>query len=309
MSFNSQLNPNVVKTALDDVFMQKYNENGMPGAATAMTSPVFMQDTADSSAVIMELFGGSGEWATRTEEQDVAQGQPKIGNQKTFSVVNYAKSIDIPKNFFDDNKHGAYEKMVKDFALKARVTRDKNAFAIYRNAFTTALTADGVALISDSHVALDGTTVDNKMTGVLSTANLDIAIQMLQEQKSQDGTIVGHEPAVLLVPPKLRSLAERIVYSTLLQGTANNDLNPVKGLYGITVYTSPYLGAAAGGSDTAWFLLSNNHSITRWVRQGVQTDMVDYKFTRNNTYIYKGEYREVVGAMNFEGLVGSDGTV
>jgi hypothetical protein len=80
-------------------------------------------------------------------------------------------------------------------------------------------------------------------------------------------------------------------------------------MYGINIATSPYLGAAAGGSDTAWFLLSDEHSVMRFVRQPVQTALTSWEYTRNNTYIYKGEFREVVGAMSFEGIVGSDGTV
>ena len=77
--------------------------------------------------------------------------------------------------------------------------------------------------------------------------------------------------------------------------------------YGINVATTPYIGLAAGGSDTAWFLLGDNHSITRWVRQGIETAIVDWKFQRNNNYIYKGSFREVVGAMDYVGIVGSLG--
>lgn len=312
MSFSSSLNPSVVKTTLDDVFNTAFDEAAMPGHATAADGLVFRQDSVDSSAVIMEIFAGSGAWKSRNEQEDVNQARPLIGDQKTFSVVAWANSIDVPKHFFDDNMHGSYEKMVRDFALKARYTRDFEAFKIYRDAFdgTYFTSHNGLSLVNDSQTMLGAAgTVDNKLTGVLSYDNLNTAIQYLQEQKSQDGTIIGHSPSVLLVPPALRSTAEQIVYSSLLPGSADNDTNAIRGLYGITVRTSPYIGAAAGGSDTAWFLLSNNHSVSRYVRKGVETDMVDYKFQRNNTYIYKGEFREVIGAMSWEGLVGSDGSV
>ena len=70
---------------------------------------------------------------------------------------------------------------------------------------------------------------------------------------------------------------------------------------GLIVYQSPFLGAAYGGSDTAWYLLSADHSMYRWVRQSIVTDLVDYKFQRNNNYIYKAEYRAVVGPISFRG--------
>ena len=81
---------------------------------------------------------------------------------------------------------------------------------------------------------------------------------------------------------------------------------------GMQVKYSPFLGATYSGvtgADTAWYLLSHNHSIVRWVRQALQTNMVPYQNQRNNNYIYKAEYREVVDAISFEGLVGSTGTV
>lgn len=203
--------------------------------------------------------------------------------------------------------HGAYEKMVRDMGEMGRITRDKNAFAIYRNAFTTTLTADGVALVNDSHVTLSGDTVDNQLTAVLADTPLNDAIVMLAEQKAQDGTIRGYVPATLLVPQKLFKTASTLLDSQLRPQTANNDVNVYSTRYGIEVYTSPFLGAAAGGSDTAWFLLSRNHSVTRWVRQDIETDLVDYKYSRNNVYVYKASFREVVGAISYEGIVGSTG--
>lgn len=307
MSFSSALNPNVVKTALDDVFNQEFNGQKQPNLATAETAAVFKQDTADSSAVIMELFGGSGAWEQTAEEQDLPLGTPRITNTKTFSVVKFAHAVDIPKEFFDDNKHGSYEKMVANFARRARTTRDKNAFAVFRGAFATTTTADGAYLCSDTHTNINGDTIDNLITAALTDTSLNTAIKMLGEQKAQDGEIDGHVPAVLLVPMALYKDACVITESNLRSGTANNDMNVYSDKYGITVYTSPYLGAAAGGSDTAWFLLSDTHSVTRWVRESVNTNLVPYEQSRNDVYTYKGRFREVVGAMSYEGIVGSTG--
>jgi len=307
MSFNSALNANVVKTALDDVFYQEDDLRKHPELATATTEAVFKQDTADSSAVIMELFGGSGAWEQTAEEENLPEGQPRITNSKTFSVVKFAKMVQIPKEFFDDNKHGSYEKMVRNFAKRAKTTMNKNAFAVYRNAFTTALTSDGVALVSDSHVALNGGTVDNKLTAALSETSLYTAIQMLGEMKSQDGEIDGFMPATLLVPMALYKTAVEITDSELRSGTADNDVNIYSSKFGIKVYTSPFLGAAAGGSDTAWFLLSDEHSVTRWVREAINTSLVDFSISDNDVYKYKGRFREVVGAMTYEGIIGSTG--
>jgi len=308
MSFNSGNNPNVVKTALDDVWDTTFGASSLPGLATAQDASVFQQDTADSSAVIMELFGGVGDWEATAEEQDLPEGNPRVTNQKTFTVTKFAKMIKVPVEFFDDNKHQAYEKMVRNFARRAMTTRDKNAMAIFRNGFTTATTADGAALFSNTHTTVSGATVDNLLTAALSDASLETAINGLIEQQAQDGEIDGHMPGTLLLPPALFKEGQEITKSELRSGTGNNDLNYYSQIYpGLQVKQSPYLGTAAGGSDTAWYLLSPDHAVTRWVRQAATTSLVDFNISDNDVYKYKGRFREVIGAMSYEGSFGSTG--
>lgn len=307
--FNSSLAPNVVKTAIDMVFDAEYGYESQPGIATA-ESPCFIQDTTDRAAVIVEQFMGPGYFEARGETEELAAASGRVGNQKTFSVINYSKQLDISKNLMDDDQHSTIEMMIKKFARNARMTRDKNAFSAYNLGFTTVLTNDSVALFSNAHITLSGDTVDNLETGVLSEANLNTSFISLMNQKTQDGTLGGHVPAILLVPTALFKTAVEITKSELRSGTANNDMNYYSQIYpGLQVYHSPFLGASFGGSNTAWFLLSKDHSMYRWVRQAITTDLVDYKFQRNNNYIYKAEYREVVGPISFEGMVGSSGTV
>ena len=304
---NSGLNPNVVKTALDKVFKQSFDGRQHPGYVDATSQSVFKQDSTDKAAIITEVFKGTGLWGERAENQDVPQATPRVANQQTFSVTNFAQSVDISKNFFDDDQHTVYEKMVADMAETGRITRDTNAFAIYRGAFTTTLTNDATTLCSDTHTTLSGNTVDNKGVAVLSESALNDAIVALVEQKAQDGTVRGSLPRTLLVPPALFKTACEITESEYKSGTDYNDINVYSAKYGISVATSPYLGAAAGGSDTAWFLLGDNHSVMRWVRQAVTTDLIPYQYQRNNSYIYKGEFREVVGAIDYAGIWGSTG--
>lgn len=305
--FNSSLAPDVVKTAIDMVFNASFSVETMPGYAT-VDSKAFMQSTTDRAAVIVDQFQGPGYFEQRAEQQDVPQGTARVGNQKTFSVVNYAKSIDISKNLMDDDQHDTISKLIKAFGRNARLTKEKNAFGQYNLGFTTVTTNDGVALFSDSHVTLNGDTVDNLLTGALTESNLDSAIQSLINQKTQDGTLGGHVPAALVVPPALFKKAQEITKSELRSGTANNDLNYYSTVYpGLQVLQNPFLGAAYGGSDTQWFVLSSEHSMYRWVRQALTTDLVDYKTQRNNNYVYKAEYREVVGPISYEGIVASTG--
>lgn len=308
MAVTSALSPAVVKTELDAIFVQQYDYPVGPGLATAETPEIFKQITLENSAHIEEvLSGGGGFWQIKGEEAPVPQASPRVANKATYTAVTYANSLQISKEFFDDNMHGTYSAMVQKFATNARSTRDKNAFGIYRNAFTTTLTADGAAFISSSHTTLADGTVSNIVTGALSPTSLNSAIVSLLEQKSQDGVVMGEQAAFLLVASANFKNATEIVGSELVSNSANNAVNVFSSTYNIMVFQSPYLGAAQGGSDTAWFLLSRNHGVTRFIRMGITTDLVDYIYSTNNNYVYKGMFRETYGVTDYVGAVGSLG--
>lgn len=310
MSLNSNTSSNVVKTALDKVFFTTFDGEQNPGYADATDEMVFRQEGTDRAAVITEQYMGPGYFELTNEQEDLAAGSPKVGNQKTSSVLKYTKAIDVPKNFFDDDLHTVVSRMVQDIARVGRVTRDKNAFAVYRNGFTTQTSNDGVALFSNSHVTLNGDTVDNLETAVLADAALNTAMTSLIEQQTQDGTLGGHTPACLLVPSALFKTAVEVTKSTVKTGVSNDTLNYYSEYYpGLMVKNSPFLGASQGGSDTAWFLLSRNHGVYRWERESINTDLVPFQFSRNDNYVYKARYREVVDSITYEGIVASDGSV
>ena len=203
---------------------------------------------------------------------------------------------------------GVWAKAVADFAMVARVTQDDNAFAFFRGAFTTSLTADGIAACG-IHVLIGGGTQSNTATGALSPTTLYTGIVNLRQQKNQAGVILGNVPTVLLVPSALYKHAVEITDSALIADVANNNINVYRSAYGITIYTSPYMDAAAGGSDTAWFLMSRNHAVTRLVRQGIQTALRDWSVSNNRTYLYQANFREAVYCPDYVGLYGSTGTV
>jgi hypothetical protein len=311
MSVTNSLNPLVVKTELDAIFVQEYMYPVGPGMATAVTPQIFKQEGIDNSAHIEAILsGGGGLWQVKGEEQPVPQSSPRVANKVTYVAVTWANSLQLSKEFFDDNMHGTYSAMVQKFATAARSTRDQTAFGIYRNAFTTTLTADGVAFIDDAHITITGETVDNQITlnPVLSPTSLNTGIVQLLQQKSQDGIIMGQQPAYLLVPSALYKSALEITGSTLVSDSANNAINVFSSTYQIMVFHSPYLGAAiSGGSDTAWFLLSRNHGVTRYIREEVTTSLVDYIYSNNDNYVYKGRFREVFGVSDYVGAVGSTG--
>lgn len=299
------LNPDAMKTALDGVFYQKFNAVPGPQIADASNQAVFIQEKSDRAAEIMEMFKGSNLWTSTPEQQIYDEVEPRIANQITFVHTKYTKSFAISEEAVADDQWALVKRSISDMGDKGRITQTKNAMGIYRGRSGATVCADGVVLLSASHTALDGSTIDNTVSGALAVSTLEAAINSLIEQKDQAGDIRGHEAKTLLVPPALFKEATEITESELLANTTDNNMNWISAKYGIRVFQSPYLGSAnASGSQTYWFLLSDNHSIMRFVREPIFTELIGPEYSPKRDSVYRGKFRESYGAISYEGLVG-----
>ncbi len=307
--FTEAQNFSIVQTELDKVFFQQFDYNEtFPGVAHATTAEIFKPQETTHAAWIQSINKGSGLFPAIGETATVPLATPSVRNKQTTRVLMFAQGIDISKQLFDDNMHGVWAEDVRDFAIKAKDTQDFNAFRVFRNGFTTELTADGNAVFS-THTLIGGGTQSNTGTAALTPTSLNTAVVNLLEQKDQAGVIRGSSPAVLLVPPALWKHAREITDSALIADSGNNNVNVYRSALGITVWTSHWLGVAAGGSDTAWFLLARRHGFTRLIRQGLETALTDWRYSNDLTYRYQANFREEVFVADYAGSYGSTGTV
>ncbi len=306
--FTEAQNFAIVQTELDAVFFQQFDyDDSFPGVAHATTASIFKPIETTHAAWIQSINKGSGLFPAIGETATVPLSTPAVRNKQTTLVQTFAQGIDISKQLFDDNMHGVWAEDVKDFAIKARETQDFTAFGLFRNGFTTALTADGSAIFS-THTLIGGGTQSNTATAAaLTPTTLNDAIVNLLEQKDQSGVVRGNSPAILLVPPALWKHAREITDSALIADSGNNNVNVYRSALGITVWTSNWLGAVAGGSDTAWFLLANRHGFTRVIRQGLETALTDWRYSNNLTYRYQANYREAYFCADYAGSFGNAG--
>lgn len=307
MDQNSAPSLILVKTALDKLFDEASIEMAVVGKATALDPMVFTQDNAYNAAVVSSVIGGGGYFQTTTDDTPyVPEVNVSAAAQRTSLVYEFIKNLPIARTFMADQQLSAVSKAVRQQALTYGASRDKKAFAVYANGFTTQTTIDNVALFSNSHVNQNGDTVDNLETGALTDPNLNIMINSLRTQLSQTGVILGYEPKFLLTPSILHSTGMQIAKSVLRAGTGNNDLNYFSEMYpGMKVVYSPFLDAT---STTAYFVGSSTNGISRFEREAFFTDLVDWKTQPNDQYLYKMRAREVVDSIEYSGLVGSTGT-
>jgi hypothetical protein len=305
--FTEAQNFSIVQTELDKVFFQQFDYNEtFPGVARATTADIFKPQETTHAAWIQSINKGSGLFPAIGETATVPLSTPHVTNKQTTQILTFAQGIDISKQLFDDNMHGVWAEDVRDFASKAMDTQDYTAFGLFRNGFNTALTADGSAIFS-THTLIGGGTQSNAGTAALTPASLNTGIVNMMEQKDQSGVIRGSSVAVLLVPPALWKHAREITDSALIADSAQNNVNVYRSALGITVYTSHWLGAAAGGSDTAWFLLAKRHGFTRLIRQGLETALTDWRYSNNLTYRYQANFRENYFCADYAGSYGSTG--
>lgn len=311
--FNEAQNLAIVRTELDSVFFQEFNyQDSNPIMTNCMNPAIFRQESTDKAFDIEEVFRGTNLYPIITETQTVPTSTPKVANKITTAIKDFAESVELSKDLFDDNMHGVWAQVVRDLAENARISQDANAFKIFRGAFTTTLTADGVALCGN-HALLSGGFYSNSLfditaaTTVLSSTSLNAAITALAVQPNQAGIVKGQQIATLLVPPALIKLALELSDSALAGDTSTNAINVFRSAYGYRVYSNPYLSAATGGSDTAWFVLARNTGIKRIVRQGIETFLRPWGYSNNRTYLYQANFREEVVAIDYLGVIGARG--
>src|ERR1700749_2177505 len=185
--FTEAQNFSIVQTELDKVFFQQFDyDETFPGVAHATTAEIFKPQDTTHAAWIQSINKGSGLFPQVGETGTVPLSTPHVTNKQTTAIATFAEGIDISKQLFDDNMHGVWAEDVRDFAEKAKDTQDYNAFALFRNGFTTALTADGVSIFNAAHPLIGGGTQSNTASGAgsaLPPDSLNTALVNLVEQK------------------------------------------------------------------------------------------------------------------------------
>jgi hypothetical protein len=315
--FNTANNQDIVQTKLDKLFFQEFSKPNMGPGYVDVTYPIFNQMTMDKKFVQTEVNASVGLFVETPEGQAVNVDSPQIGNYVSTEALKFTQSIPVSLEMMKDGMFGAVEKNVKELARLAKTTQNRNGFAVFRNAFTTQLTPDGVSFINAAHPLIKGGTESNLLATTdiagapantaLTSAALDAAIQRLAVQKDQAGVLVGSAAAYLVVPPRLLRLAIQLTSSVLEGDSSTNAINVFRSDTGIRVVCSQFLDASVGGSNTAWFVMSENHGVNRYVREGLTTIMSDLTNSNNLSYRYTAYYREAYETLDYAGIIGAVG--
>lgn len=261
----------------------------------------------DSSA------SGLSKMVRRGEANSITFEDPNQGYDVTYTHFIDSLGTSVSREMWEDDQHNVINKLPRDLADSKVFTREQMGADVFNFGFTAGgggyspfTSGDAKALFATDHPRTDGGTAQsNYSTADLSEQAIENALVTMRATLNDKGQLVMTTPDTLLVPPALAKEAAILLKSTGRVGTANNDINPYEGALKLIVWD--YLGSAAGGSDTAWFILDSKRHKLNWfdrVDHGVEGP--DWDFT-NKVARWTIDCRWSVGFSDFRGVYGSKG--
>lgn len=287
---------------MEEVFRSEYNQHAGKREMLGKTEKASTQIWQSSSVEDMPLF------SSVNEGSDYTLSAAKQGYDKTITVVKYGLAANFSEELVEDSKFGHIADTLKKMAKSAKESKEVAFFNLFNNAFSSTTTADGLALCHDAHTTPTGTyTIRNQLStpSDLSVTSLKQAVADFRKNFVGDSGIkYDIKPKYLVVPEELRLDAIQIVQSDLLAGTANNDVNSLKG-EGLQILASPHLTDA-----DAWFLVAapEDNGLRIIERKPLETKAAggDAGFLNDSIY-FKARYREAVAALHAMGFFGTAG--
>jgi phage major head subunit gpT-like protein len=253
-------------------------------------------------------ISGLMQMAEITEGAAVSVDTVYQGYDTTYTHKKFGRKTTITEEMVDDDQYREVEARAKGLAIALNRTVEQSAADVLNNAFTAGgggkaqfvSGGDGVALF-----AADGGAVQSNTTTMdLAEDALETVLVTMRATKDDRGELMLVQPDTLIVPPALEKEARILLNTSGRVGTANNDINPYQGVLKLVVWD--FLGAAAGGSDTAWFVLDSKQNPLNWFwrKKGSLERNVDFD-TANIEYKLTARWSN--GFSNWRGIFGSKG--
>ncbi len=261
----------------------------------------------DSSASGLSKLVRRGEGQAITYEDEIQ------GFDVTYTHVEDALGTSVSNKLYEDDQFNVILKKPTHLA-RARVRTQEQMMAdVFNYGFTANggglspfTSGDALALFSASHTREDGGAVQNNLTTAdLNEASIENALVGIRTTLDHKGQLFMAKGDTLVVAPALEKEAYILMNSIQRVGTANNDVNPYQGRLKVVVWD--FLGSAAGGSDTAWFIMDSSlHQLNFFERsdRGLEGPYWDFD---TKTAKWSVDVRHSVGFSSWRGVYGSKG--
>ena len=229
---------------------------------------VFKVQSSERQTEISMNVVGFGDVPEKPEGNPYTTDLMVPGYQRTVTHTEFGMAFEVTESALEDDRYDQLKKYAMWLAFSAGYVLEKRGANLFNNGFSTETTADGVAFFHVAHPLVRGGSFRNKPStdvnlswDALNNAIIDFAT----ETKHDSGQLaMAVQDLVLYVPPQLEMVADRIVNSTGMPGSADNDRNSIRSRRDIEIIVNPLLT-----DPNAWFLVSKNkemHGIKAYER-------------------------------------------
>jgi len=162
----------------------------------------------------------------------------------TYTPKKYERGVNFTWEMLVNDDLAAFRNIGRELGQAAQNTINDFAIAFIRD---NATIYDTKALFHTDHKNLGST--------ALGEASLAAGITAMREQTSEKGNPLNIEPGFLVVPAELEFTAKKLVNSTLVPGSPNNDVNVLQGM--VEVVVEPLLT-----DSNNWYVVAKPTSIS-----------------------------------------------
>ncbi len=248
------------------------------------------------------LVTGFGQMPVKPEGSGVTYDSETQGFTKRYTHSVWGLGYIVTQEELEDNLYAVVsKKRIKRLAFSARQTKENIVANMYNRATTSGYTGgDGVVLLSTSHPSTSGNWSNKLATDAdLSEAALEDIMVQIAQAKNDRGHVINLKAKKLIVSSSDMFNAKRILKSDQQSGTANNDLNALKGMLDYTV--NHYL------TDTdAWFVRTDAGQGMQLFERRALSFTTDNDFDTENAKA-KCTFRISTGWSDPRGVFGSAG--
>lgn len=209
-------------------------------------APISAADFRDIYAV---RFGGDFQLRDVLENGEY-QNAELVDESEGLKVKRKGRAINLSFEAVINDDMGAFARIPREFAAAARTMESSMVWSLIRTNAT--LRSDSLALFHATHGNLAASGAAISVT-TISAARKAMMEMRTFGSKDPDDFMVA-EAELLLVPPVLETTALR--FTSEIVPAKQDDVNPYRSRF--AAHAVPNLGAAAGGSDTAWYLIDPN---------------------------------------------------
>ncbi|MFA6244575.1 MAG: Mu-like prophage major head subunit gpT family protein [Candidatus Hydrogenedentales bacterium] len=220
------------------------------------------------------LVTGFGLAPEKTQGGGISYDSETQGFTKRYTHTVFGTGYIVTEEELEDNLYETVSrKRIKRLAFSMRQTREIIGANILNRGFNSSYTGgDSKELLATDHPSVAGNWSNELATAAdFSEAALEDIVIQIGQAKNDRGLNIALRGMKLIVPVNLQFDAKRVLKSGLQSGTANNDINAVRGMFDFSI--NHYL------TDTdAWFVKTDCPDGLTWF------DRRALAFTQDNDF-------------------------